>query len=192
MRFRERAGGIAFIWLGSLFLASAAPSRTSAAAAVVAGCIGAAAGLVLWAVRRPGTYLGERAGSRIFDRVERVDRVDRVGDLTGRARTRIVIVVVVWTALVFVAALVLRAFGVSVLLVLIGGAGWVAGGVQVLLAAPMVARDRRESFQGDLHELATMPDPARHPDLDRRRPHLADADTSPPRRARVVGWAART
>jgi hypothetical protein len=122
MRFRERAGGVGFIWLGSLFLASAAPGRTSVAAAVVAGCIGAAAGLVLWAVRRPGTYLGERAGSRIFD------RVDRVGDLTGRAWTRIIIVVVVWTALVFVAGLVLRAFGVSVPLVLIGGAGWVAGG----------------------------------------------------------------
>jgi hypothetical protein len=154
MRFRERAGGIAFIWLGSLFLASAAPSRTSVAAAAAAGCIGAAAGLVLWAARRPGTYLGERAGSQIFDRVE---RVDRVGDLTGRAWTRIIIVLVVWTALVFVAALVLRAFGVSVPLVLIGGAGWVAGGVQVVLAAPMVARERRERFQGDLNELATMP-----------------------------------
>jgi hypothetical protein len=42
-------------------------------------------------------------------------------------------------------------------LVLIGGAGWVAGGVQVVLAAPMVARERCERFQGDLNELATMP-----------------------------------
>jgi hypothetical protein len=151
MRFRERAGGIAFIWLGSLFLASAAPSRTSVAAAFVAGCIGAATGLVLWAVRRPGTYLGERAGAQIFD------RVDRVGDLTGRAWTRIIIVVVVWTALVFGAALVLRPFGVSVPWVLIGGAGWVAGGVQALLDAPGVARERRERYQGDLNELATMP-----------------------------------
>jgi hypothetical protein len=148
LRRREWLGGIAFIWLGSLFLASAVPSRTSVADAIVAGCIGAAAGLVLWTVRRPGTYLGERAGPQMLD---------RVGELSGRAWIRIIVVVVVWTALVIAVAFVLRLFGVSVPLVLIGGAGWVAGGVQLLLDAPRVARERRERYQGDLNELAAMP-----------------------------------